>query len=271
MHSKTRVMLLVAVFLLAACGDAPFAELGRVDEWVDAGAGEETDTEAPTTTVPANVARPIGDIVWYNGWAREVPSEPNEVISMVWGRTDGLDAYVQTSPNEIAAALPGLMIPGEVAPGVKFVTSQLVYARSKGNLTNYFVAAFGFWRIDPYTASSQVGQVATLKVATEQEVPRDITDPTGGCGRFADRDVTSCDALEINGHPAWWIISLDGENLVLLQDQYRYEFTLRPNVARATIEAMATSMVPMASVSPSEATLALEPVGGGVAVEESSG
>ncbi len=271
MQSSTRAMVLAAVFLLASCGDAPFAELGKVDEWVDAGAGEDTRTQAPATTVPLDLPRPIGDIVWYNGWARQVPAEPDEVVSSVWSRTEGLDAYVQSSPNEIAAALPGLMIPGQVAPGVKSVTSQLVYARSNGNLTNFFVAAFGFWRLEPYTSSSQVGQAATLKVAIEEEVPLDITDPTGGCGRFADRDVTSCDPFEINGHPAWWIISLDGENLILLQEEYRYEFTLRPNAERGVIEAMATSMVPLASVTPSEATLALEPVGAASSVESSSG
>lgn len=271
MHTRSRAVALVAFLFLSACGDAPFAELGRVDDWVDAGASDSTVPELATTTLAPDQPVPIDKIIWFNGWARSIGDDSNTVIQEVWTRTDGQDAYVQSAPNEIAAALPDIMIPGEVPSGVEKVTSQLVYARSKGNLTNFFVAAFGFWLLEPYTASSQVGQAATLKVAVEQEEPRDITDPTGGCGRFADRDVTSCDPLVVNGHPAWWIVSLDGENLVLSQGGYRYEFTLRPNFERFDLEAMALSMVPLASVTPSDGTLAVEPVGAASGPVESSG
>ncbi|MDH3307324.1 MAG: hypothetical protein OEO77_07400 [Acidimicrobiia bacterium] len=250
------VIVLVAV-LLAACGDDPLSDFGNVSDWL----GESQPSVPTTEPVAVGEERPlrsIAQVAWYNGLASGVPTDPDEAVRFVWERSTGSDSFVQSAPNEIAAAVPGIRFPTRVPTRTAQVTSQLVFATRTGTLTNSIVAAFGLWSTIPYTASYSISQVAVLKVAVDSTATEvEIGDPTGGCGRFSTRDeITACDPIQIDGQPAWWVKSLDGDTLVWYIDGFRYEYWDRAAVGRLNVEDMVRSMAPLGSLD------ILVPVGG---------
>lgn len=158
-------VLTVGVVLAASgCGSAgPLDGVGSLsDEWVHRGS---------TTTVPIDI-RPSEsggdglvatiDLLWLNDDI-ELPENPTAdgVVGAVWERWAG-SRFIQSSRAEIAVALPTLMFPEFVPDDVRWVTSQLVYDGQTGTLDLDTSAAFGFWRVEPYSVNE--GRVAVLRV-----------------------------------------------------------------------------------------------------------
>ena len=248
-----RALLAMLALTLPACGDDTLSGLGVVSDWVQEAQVErapvlpDLDTEGGSATIAA--------ITWYNGWAEEPLPNRTTLIREVWDETEGADAFVQATPNEIAVAVPGLSVPSNLSAEVVQVTSQIVYSTSTGNLDNAYVAAFGFWIDEPYLNSREVSQVASLKVAYDFNSTIDPDDPTKGCNRFIDRDFSNCQPAEDVADLAWWVTNIDGVSLIWLEGDFRYELLKRNKLSIADAESMATSMVLLSGVLPSPATL----------------
>ncbi|MET0832168.1 MAG: hypothetical protein ABWY62_07270, partial [Acidimicrobiia bacterium] len=153
-----RRLALVAVVaaVLTACSDSQLLdELGeRSHQYV-----QGTTTLPPVTTAPGvgqggvplkDIAR---DLSWYNEGIETGPTfETAVVISAVWLRGNGLDRFIQASPREVAAALPGVQFPSLVPRTTQSITSQLVYDTASATLDADVSAAFGLWSGEPYRA-----------------------------------------------------------------------------------------------------------------------
>ncbi len=100
--------VLAAVFVLTACGDAPFTSLGqRSSGWI----GEPTvvTTTTVATTVPIVVDAKI--LKWFNDELRAAPlDDPAALKVAVFARRAG-DLFIQASRAEIAALLPESQVP----------------------------------------------------------------------------------------------------------------------------------------------------------------
>lgn len=252
-----RVLAATAIFaiILTACGDQPLSDLGLARDWIDAGRTPEDERRGPQPVpIDPNVPRAVTDVNWYNGWAPQVAPEPQQVVADVWAGSDGSDFFVQASPNEIAAALPGIKVPEVLPPTTVDITSQLMYEGTSGRLDNDIVATFGFWNTEAYSVTRATGQLAILSVAREQESVPAADDPTEGCARFGDSDVSSCEPVRVAGHPGWWVSDIDGDTLIWLDTEYRYELFRRPRLDREMVEQMAGSMVPLGTVRPAPTT-----------------
>jgi hypothetical protein len=252
MH-KALLAVLAMMLMLSACGDDTLSGLGAASDWV-----QEVQVEkAPVLpdTGPEGGSGTIAAITWYNGWAEEPLPDRAILIEKIWTETDGADAFVQATPNEIAAVVPGVFVPSDLASDVVQVTSQIVYSTSTGNLDNAYVAAFGFWIDVPYLNSREVSQVGSLRVAIDGNAVIDEADPTLGCARFIDRDFSNCQPAEDIAELAWWVTTIDGVSLIWLQDGFRYELLKRSKLSIEDAENMATSMVPLGRVLPSPSTL----------------
>lgn len=240
---------LAGIVMLAACGDSSLEDFGIVEEWVDEGRTPEELRRGPQPLpVDPNVPRSIDAVVWHNGWKPIVAEDPEQVVADVWANSSGEDSFVQASPNEIARALPGVKIPATLPPTTQEITSQLIYAGTTGVLDQGIVAAFGFWNTRAYTVTRATGQLGVLSVAFEQELPPDPTDPSEGCARFVTASL--CEPTSVGSHPAWWVTDLDGETLIWLDTNYRYELLRRPRLDRDQVELMAATMVPIAGLTP---------------------
>lgn len=239
----------LAVLALSACGDNALEDFGAVEEWIDDGRTPVVDRRGSVpVSVDPDVPRSIDTVWWYNGWEPVVASDPAQVIADVWDTSNGEDSFVQVSPNELARALPGVKIPGTLPPAAQEITSQLIFEGTTGQLDQGVVAAFGFWSTEAYSVSRATGQLGVLSVAFEQEVAPDPADSTGGCGRFVNASV--CEVAEVGGHPAWWVTDIDGESLIWLDTDYRYELLRRPRLSREDVEMMANDMVPISGLAP---------------------
>lgn len=246
--SRALLLALLCALALTACGEDDLQSLGIVEEWIDEGRSPEVDQGPQAIEVDPNVPRSIDTVVWHNGWEPSVSADPIEVIATVWETSSKEDSFVQASPNEIAAALPGVQFPSMLHPATQEVSSQLVYAGTTGRLDEGVVAAFGLWNTRAYSVSRATGQMGVLFVAFEQEAPVDPEDDSEGCSRFTTASM--CEPTTVDGHPAWWVTDLDGETLIWLDMDYRYELLRRPQLDRSDVEMMAASMVPIASLEP---------------------
>lgn len=221
------------LLLVVACSDASLDGFGVTEDWL----GERTAaTVAPQTTdiAPGNVY--VGTLDWYTPPAASVPSEPDAVVEELWSGSTQEDAFVQAAANQISAAVPGIKITTALPPETTHVTSQIVFGVSTGRLTNAYVAAFGFWKSEPYVTSRTVSQVAQLTVAIDDTDPAPAPDDaTLGCVRFNSDDIVSCDPAAVDGSRAWWVIELDGAKLVWFDEGFRYELLDRQ---RLGVEAM---------------------------------
>jgi hypothetical protein len=246
------LLALACAFLLSACGDSPLAGFGVTEEWL----GERGDaTVGFNATVPLRVNPGIDALIWYNPRAEFVDTDPTVVLETIWERSSGTDAFVQAAANEISAALPGIKVPRVLPPGTAHVTSQIVYGVSTGRLTNAYVAAFGFWRSEPYVSSRSVSQLLQLKVAEDGADPAPAADDEGlGCNRFNHRDITSCDPTSVSAARAWWIATLDGPVLVWYDSGFRYELLDRQKFGRDVLVELASSMILLRDVDVAEQT-----------------
>ena len=252
---RTSLALLAALLVLGACGDDTLTGLGAASDWV---AEAETEREAVLpSALPAGGSGFISSITWYNGWTENLETDPATLVAEVWAETDGSDEFVQAAPNEIAIAVPGIKIPADLSADVEHVTSQIVYNTASGTLGTDFVAAFGFWTSEPYLNSREVSQVASLQMAYDSNNTIDEADPTLGCARFLDRNVSNCQPSELLAPLGWWVTNLDGTTLVWIEDGFRYELLKRNKLSIEDAEIMATTLVPLIGIAPSEATLAI--------------
>lgn len=233
---------------MAACGDQPLDDAGSLTRnWLNGASTTSTTlAEAATTTTTATYAlRPSDDLEWFTVGASEVPDVPEEVIALVWERTNRVDEYVQASADEMAGALPDVGFPALVPADIAHVTSQLVYSTDSGQLARDFQAAFGLWNTVPYSRDRSIAQYAILWVAGDSRPPASLDDPGGGCAQFADRVPDTCRGYQLEGKPAWLLGDRAGNTLVWFEDGFRYELFHRSQVSTDEALAMADAMAPL--------------------------
>ncbi len=163
------VVASLGVAVLTGCGEAgPLDGVGGVSqEWVN-------EVRSPSTTVVVEVV--VGreglvytsDVRWLNDdLAEQASGTPDDVLAGVWERYAG-SRFVQASRSEIAAALPTIEFPTVVPKDVTWLTSQLVYEDDSPVLDPDTSAAFGLWRVTPYTIDEGRLAVLTVGVAPTQ-------------------------------------------------------------------------------------------------------
>lgn len=252
---------LIAVLLLAACGESPLGEVGqRSTDWI----GEAEQIATSSTTLPEVVVAPqvaalaltsAASLEWANdGLAfAESDLEAPDVVRDVWRRLGAGDAFVQVHRTDIAAALPGVAFPGAVPSEVEHVTSQLVYQDNQtGRLSDDVVAAFGLWSVKPYSQSRVVGQQAVLMVGlVPTEEPDEGSDddvPLSLCDAAQIADALDCREIAIDGVQVAELAVADGVWLVWSEGLYRYELFYRTSTDPEIASLIASSMVPLADV-----------------------
>ena len=238
--SMRRVFPILVCLLLVACGDAPLAGVGaKSSDWIS----EPTMPITETTALNGPTLASIHRTEWFNGDLSPVGgTTPDEIISAVYTRARSSDPYVQATPAEIAAALPGIEFPSQVPPEVRYITSQLVYDLSQLTLATDQVAAFGLWSVEPYTRSRSVGQQGVLTVIND---PEGVAAMNSGmadtsCARYIDRQA-QCTVQTVKDGPAWELADNLGVTLVWFSDAYRYELFLRSGVNPSLAREMAES------------------------------
>jgi len=167
MTLRRLVSIISCALVVAACGDA-LSGVGDLSERIVHG-----DPTVPpvTTTVAAggsglSLTGVSGDMIWVNdGVGSSVDGLTTEqVIQQVWLRSDGVNLYVQSSRDEIAAALPGVEFPRLVPSTVTHVSSQLVFDLQAGTLGVSAASSFGLWSAEPYSIPRSEGQLVVLWV-----------------------------------------------------------------------------------------------------------
>ena len=214
-------LVTVVVAVLAACSDSQLLDqLGeRSHQYV-----QGTTTLAPPTTSPGGGPGgvPLKDVdrnvSWYNEGIETGPTfETAVVISAVWQRGNGLDRFIQASPREVSAALPGVQFLSLVPRSTRSITSQLVYDTASATLDAGVSAAFGLWSGEPYRA--QDDQVSVLRIGQELTVRR--------------RD--GIQLIEVE----------DGINLLWTDGAYQYELFCNEVLAKQQCQRLARSVVPL--------------------------
>jgi hypothetical protein len=243
------VALLAAAALLVACGDAPFASLGRrSSDWIS------EPTIVTTTIVPITVPSVIGSDVlkWFNDTiVTTAPLDnPVAVEDEIFARRAG-DLYIQASRAEILSILPEVRFPAAAPFLAEYVTSQVVFDVD-GELSSDPVATFGIWSSEPYTRSRSVAQMAVLEVASDPEASAALQQPDVdvSCARFADRTTMVCESFSIEGNPVWSLTADNGTTLVWFEGIYRYELFGRSFVPLQTLQAMAVDSVALVELDP---------------------
>lgn len=250
MRKTSRAIALFAVtMMLLACGEAPFATLGRrSSDWIS------EPTIITTTTVPITVPSVIGsDILkWFNDTiVTTAPlDDPVAVEDEIFDRRAG-DLYIQVSRAEIIALLPDVRFPASAPFLAEYVTSQVVFDNN-GELSSDPVATFGIWSSEPYTRSRSVAQMAVLEVASDPEAAAALQQPDAdvSCARFADRSTEVCESFSIEGMPVWSLTADNGTTLVWFEENYRYELFGRTFVPMTTLQQMAVTSLPLAELEP---------------------
>jgi hypothetical protein len=133
--------------------------------------GDERET---TTTAgvdeqgrPVLPTRASAELEWYNIEIDDLSDlTSSEIIALTWERGDGINRFVQASPDEIVVALPEVRFPAVVPEGASVVSSQLVFDVETGTLDAAESAAFGIWTDEPYTRPREVSQLAILRVGS---------------------------------------------------------------------------------------------------------
>jgi hypothetical protein len=242
---KPKTILLVAVLLLGACGDAPLGSLGsRSSEWVTDPTILTTTTVA--TTVPL-VAR-ASNLIWFNDDLGLPQPDPQSVVALVFARREG-DRFIQASRAEIVAALPGIQFPVRFPPLAEYVTSQLVIENS-GEISNDPSAAFGIWTSEPYTSSRSVGQMMIIRIYQDAETAAEIQAPDAdlSCTRFSDATADTCEVEDVAGRMTWVLENASGATLIFFDDQFRYELFGRPFASVEALRQTAASLTPLAEI-----------------------
>jgi len=170
------MLLAVTAVALAGCGGRPLENLGDLSERVVYGDDRSTTTTAGLDAQgrPVLAVRLSLELEWYNIEIDDLSeTTPSEIAADVWRRGDGINKFVQASPDEIAAALPDVHFPGIVPTDAVVATSQLVFDVETGTLDAAESAAFGVWSSEPYGRPREVAQLAILRVGSvpESEFP----------------------------------------------------------------------------------------------------
>ncbi len=246
------IVALVGAVLLSACGDNPLGGFGVTEDWL----GDPGDGVVRTVTTEAAASRPeVGSLDWYNPPVSFVERDPAVLLEEIWARSSGTDAFVQAAPNEISAVVPAIKVPQFLPVGTAYVTSQLVFGVSTGQLTNAYVAAFGFWKSTPYRSSRSVSQLLQLKVAEDLTDPASAAeDETRGCNRFNDLDITSCEPVSISPGQGWWVTTRDGPVLTWYDGGLRYELLDRQKFGKEVLVEFVRSMILLSAVEIGEQT-----------------
>ncbi len=277
--------MVLAAFLLAGCGtDAPLAGMGHMTErWIAAAPDPTTTTTLPVVAAPVGLLATNGGetIEWVNDDLGQLPlpttSSPEEVIGLVWSRSNREDRYVQASRSEIMAALPAVEVPELIPEQVAYVTSQLVFDPTTGTLGSEAVAAFGFWSDKPYTKSRSVSQMAVMTVSLDEPALEPVVPDTIGvpespadderCRDLMDSTVEECTKLVLeDGCPAWSLELTDGWRLVWSEHGYTYDLFVRNADAPDLLARMAGSckqLTPVQSVLAGADTPTGAPAGSG--------
>jgi hypothetical protein len=232
---RRRILLILALAATtaAACGDQPLANVGDLSR--DFVHGGSTTT---TTTLPdeGDGDRPVGliastDLMWENDTlANQATGDPNVVVSSVWARGNGIEAFIQASRAEIAAALPEARFPELVPDSVGWVTSQLVFDVASATLDAGTAAAFGLWALEPYTVTRTEGQLAVFRI-----------------GAAAPEEAGAPD------EPIRAEVAEQGLSLTWREGAYRYELFCRANLDEDACWQMAESVAPLSILVPEPA------------------
>lgn len=165
---RRTLIVLLAGIVTAGCSNA-LSGVGDLSERVVH--GDRSSTTTTTLAGPVIEIEPVTGVVWVNeGLDAGIGDgvEPDVLVARIWERGGGSSEFVQSSPDEIAAALSGLEFPRLVPTGVTHVSSQLVYDRSTLTLDPSQSAAFGLWSAEPYSIPRGEGQLAVLRVGRNQ-------------------------------------------------------------------------------------------------------
>lgn len=207
----------VISLLVAGCSDHALGRLGRSSDWF-----EQAKATSPTSVTLA--APPLIDTELVGWWNLElggsVVEEPAAVVERVYRRGGTSTRFVQASPFEVAAALPGVRFPAKLPGDVESVTSQLVYAPGAAVLSADEQAVFGLWSTEPYSRSRTVGQRGVLGIHPAGEEP-----PT--CALLSDPETASCTTRVVGDLDVWRLIDARGATWVWRAGEYRYELFLR--------------------------------------------
>ena len=217
---------IAAVALVAVgCGEAGLLD-GVGDRTRTYVQGETTTTiSIPTVAAGTGDEALIGalDVVWYND-AKDPQhvGEPSDVVAGVWQDRVGGSRFVQSSRAELAAALPSLRFPEFVPDQVRWITSQLVYRESTGQLDPDTSAAFGLWTSDPY--QSDTGRIGVLRVGKAAIDTQD---------QRSDIDL---------------VVVPNGISLGWSESSLRYELFCRSEISEQLCTDVATSVLPMSEL-----------------------
>ncbi len=232
---------LFAGLLLASCSDAPLSQMGQLTErWIAAAPQPTTPVPTPATPAPLGLLAIDGAVTveWVND-ELGVPqfTLPEQVVAGVWQRSNREDRYLQASRAEIAAALPGLEFPELIPENVAFITSQLIFEPSTGQLSSDTLAAFGFWSVKPYSQNRSVAQLAVLMVSEAEAPEQPVVADTIGvpepavetrCKELGGSTVEDCQATTLaDGCRAWSLDVTDGWRLVWSAHGYEYDLFVR--------------------------------------------
>ncbi|MEX2624206.1 MAG: hypothetical protein WD651_10800 [Acidimicrobiia bacterium] len=240
-------LLLGACLLIIACGPNPLAGVGEgASDWI----GEPVVSTLPVANDNGSGLVATREADWYNENLSEVPgTTPNEIIAGVFARSSPQDRFAQATPAEIAAALPDLWFPAALPPEVGYITSQLVYDRSTGQLATDQAAAFGLWIVEPYTRSRSVGQQGILTVAIDPAGADLMASGAGdtSCSRYSSFG-GECVESEVEDTPAWALSDQSGITLIWFKGDFRYELFLRVGVDPDLALEMAESARPLGNL-----------------------
>ena len=222
----TRLAAAVALVagLVAACGDGPLLEdVGDVSQRIVYG-----DTTSTTAVLLTDDGEPVPEVArssslaWFNADLADTDGvEPAIVLNRVWTRGEGVNRFIQASPQEIAAVLPGVGFPSVVPESSQVVTSQLVFDVGSGLLDVNTSAAFGVWTTTPYSVGREEGQVAVLRV-----------------GQAAVAEIDPFAPIE--SQPVE-----EGIALSWVEGDYRYELFCRTGVSDLLCTQMAENLIPL--------------------------
>ncbi len=226
----------IAISLLAAgCSDHALGRLGRTSDWLEQ--VKPTAVTSVATTLP-----PLIDTDLVGWWNLELGGSATEdsatVVARVYERGGSSTRFIQASPFEVAAALPGIRFPSKLPVDVESVTSQLVYAPRSASLSPEEPAVFGLWSTEPYSRSRSVGQRGVLEVHPVGEEP--------SCARLSDTETVSCTADFVGDLPVWRLVDARGATWVWVEGEFRYELFLRGDDTVAP--EMIASTVPLAGL-----------------------
>jgi hypothetical protein len=218
----TRPSIAIALFtalLVSGCDNA-LDGIGELSRQVVHGDAEEI----AATTTPESTGlglKGISDLVWWNDALDALGGGRSALIRDVWGRGDGVSAYVQASRSEIAVALPGIEFPKLAPEAVTHVTSQLVYDPQTALLDAATSAAFGLWAGEPYVAPRSEAQLAVLRV---------------GLATSGEQETTDISSFGVGG----------GRELAWVDGDYVYQLFCRTGISEESCFAIAESTAPLA-------------------------